>query len=174
MRRGPGAPRPDGPEESGQGAVARVIVVPVIRNASGEVLICRMPQDRGVFPGSWSLPGGGMEVGETTLEALRREIREELGLALVQAEPLFFKEALRPKRYPDGSTRMVHMIFLLYDCRVDDAPVQLNEEFDAYAWAPPERLSQYALDDETRDTLVRLGLMARPGPAIRDAKPWCG
>jgi len=143
---------------------SRVIVVPVIRNEGGEFLICRMPADRGVFPGLWGLPGGGIEPGETMLGALHREVSEELGLAVVEANPLFFKEARHAKRYPDGSIRDVHMIFLLFDCRVDRAQVRLNEEFDEYAWVAPERLGGFALNDETRDTFLRMGVAIPSSP----------
>src|SRR5689334_5758640 len=79
----------------------RLIVVCVVRNASEEVLLCRMPSDRGVFPGQWGLPGGGVEAGETLEQALRREVREELGVDLVEWRPLTFSDLARDKRFPD-------------------------------------------------------------------------
>jgi nucleoside triphosphatase len=59
----------------------RVIVCPLIQN-QGAYLLCRMPLDRGAFPGQWALSGGGLEPDERIEEGLRREIREELGHAL--------------------------------------------------------------------------------------------
>lgn len=56
----------------------RTIVCPLIQN-EGHYLLCKMAADRGVFPGQWALSGGGVEPGERIEEALRREIREELG-----------------------------------------------------------------------------------------------
>ena len=47
----------------------RVIVVGIVQNELGEYLICKMPQGRGVFPGQWGLPGGGIEEGENELDA---------------------------------------------------------------------------------------------------------
>lgn len=52
--------------------------VAVIRR-NGRVLIQRRP-DRGLLAGLWEFPGGKVEPGETAEAALRREIREELGL----------------------------------------------------------------------------------------------
>jgi len=59
----------------------RVIVCPLIQN-QGAYLLCRMPLDRGAFPGQWALSGGGLEPDERIEDGLRREIREELGPAL--------------------------------------------------------------------------------------------
>ena len=59
----------------------RTIVCPLIEN-KGHYLLCKMAADRGGFPGQWAL-SGGVEPGERIEEALRREIREELGEKLI-------------------------------------------------------------------------------------------
>ncbi|MEE8524399.1 MAG: NUDIX domain-containing protein, partial [Thermoanaerobaculia bacterium] len=41
----------------------RLIAVALVFNEDDELLLCRMPPNRGVFPGKWSLPGGGIEDG---------------------------------------------------------------------------------------------------------------
>ena len=140
-------------------APARVIVVGILRNERGDYLLCRMPRDRGVFPGEWGLPGGGVEPGETLDEALRREIREELGLELAEPVPLHFSEATYPKLFADGSRREVHMIFLLFECRAQAGELRMSAEFDAAAWVPQGALASYALNRATRDTFARLGLV---------------
>ena len=92
----------------------RLVVVPVIRGNDGSVLLCKMPGDRGVYPGQWALPGGGVEPGERLEDALRREIREELGVELTSARPLFFSDLQHEKTLPDGQRRMLYMVFLLF------------------------------------------------------------
>ena len=134
----------------------RVIVVPIIRDAEESVLICRMPKDRGVFPGQWGLPGGGVELGERIDDALHRETNEELGLRVQHLRPLFFKDTIREKRYADGRVELLHMVFLIYECRVDPlltatAPT-LNDEFDAFAWVQPGKLRDYELNSATIET----------------------
>ena len=56
----------------------RLIVVPIIGHSDGRYLLCKMPAHRGVFPGQWGLPGGGVEDDERIEDALRREVREDL------------------------------------------------------------------------------------------------
>ena len=46
----------------------------------GMVLLARRSPQRKTYPGLWSFPGGHAEPGETVLEALVRELREEVGV----------------------------------------------------------------------------------------------
>jgi ADP-ribose pyrophosphatase YjhB (NUDIX family) len=50
------------------------------RDARGNVLLAKRKNEP--YRNQWSTPGGFVEIGETAEEALRREIREELGIAL--------------------------------------------------------------------------------------------
>ena len=143
----------------------RTIVVPIIKDDLGRVLLCRMAAHRGVFPGQWGLPGGGVEPGETIKQALAREIREELGVELREAAPLFFKDGTFNKTMPDGTKREIYMVFLLFACRIaDPAVLRLNEEFSTSAWVAPAEMAGYELNYETKDTLAKLGLLPRPAP----------
>src|SRR5262245_26784281 len=118
-----------------------------------------MPPHRGVFPGQWALPGGGVEPRETILAALEREVREELGATLVSARPLFFKDGSFSKVLPDGSRRELYMVFLLFECRIGEGPIVLNEEFTEHLWAAPSTLPSLDLNVATVDTFRQLGLL---------------
>lgn len=73
------------------------VVGAVIRDAAGRVLTVRK---RGAA--RFMLPGGKREPGEDDLTALARELREELGVRLVCAEPLGRFEA--PAANEPGAT----------------------------------------------------------------------
>ncbi len=137
----------------------RFVVVGVVQNLRGEYLLCRMPGGRGVFPGEWGLPGGGIEPGETLEEALRREIMEEVGLEVQEAEPLFFTDGTYVKSFPNGERRSLYMVFLLFRCVAKPGEIRLNPEFDSAAWVSGPELSQYTLNRATVQTFARLGLM---------------
>ena len=74
----------------------------LILDAAGRIFVQLRSPDRRLFPGTWDIVGGHLEPGETTLDALRREIQEETGwqLAAILAE-------LEPVTYTgeDGLTR---------------------------------------------------------------------
>ncbi|HEY6065406.1 MAG TPA: nucleoside triphosphatase NudI [Thermoanaerobaculia bacterium] len=142
--------------------VSRLIVVPVVRDDGGRVLLCRMPPDRGVFPGQWGLPGGGVEPGERIHDALVREVHEELGVSVLSAKPLFFKDGVHEKTVPGVGRVPLYMVFLLFECRIDASrAILLNDEFSEFAWVEPPRLSEYDLNPATRETFASLGLISR-------------
>lgn len=132
----------------------RVIVVAVIENSSGQWLLCRMPGHRGVLPGQWALPGGGVEDGERLVGALEREVREELGIAIAHARAVTFKDAVRDKLYPDGRRETFHMVFTIFHCRAASTDIRLSDEFEAFKWVDPDSLDELNLDEMTRDTLL--------------------
>jgi nucleoside triphosphatase len=138
----------------------RIIVVAVIQNSRDEYLICKKPFTRGVFPGQWALPGGGIEPGEQMTAALRREVREEVGLEIQEIKPLFFKDGQHAKLFPDGSSKDIYMIFLLFSCRGCSENVRLGEEFEEYAWVKRDALGDYDLNEQTKDTMFQLGRLA--------------
>ncbi len=138
----------------------RTIVCPLIQN-DGCYLLCKMADDRGVFPGQWALSGGGVEPGERIEEALRREVREELGEQLVLSDitPWTFSDDVRTKTYADGSQEEIYMIYLIFDCVAANRVVNINEEFQDFAWVKAEDLGTYDLNIATRKTLTLKGLL---------------
>ncbi|MCC8366814.1 nucleoside triphosphatase NudI [Xenorhabdus sp. PB61.4] len=138
----------------------RTIVCPIIQN-NGEYLLCKMASDRGVFPGQWALSGGGMEPNETMEAALRREIREELGEALeiTEVKPWAFRDDIRIKTYPDGTTEEIYMIYLIFDYISTNRNITLNEEFQEIAWVSPEAMKTMDLNEATRVTFTQKGII---------------
>lgn len=64
-----------------------LVAVGVITNSEGEILIAKRPS--GIEQGGlWELPGGKLAPYETGLQALKREIAEEVGLQVITARPL--------------------------------------------------------------------------------------
>ncbi len=65
----------------------KVIGVAVICNQNQQILIARrLPT--GPHGGLWEFPGGKLEPGETLVECIHREIREELGIEVAITQPL--------------------------------------------------------------------------------------
>ncbi len=65
----------------------RDVVLALIRR-NGRWFLQRRDLANPVLPGLWEFPGGKVEPGESLLAGLRRELVEEIGLRLVEAQPL--------------------------------------------------------------------------------------
>lgn len=104
----------------------------------GEVLIAR----RGRAPnrGVWSLPGGGVEFGETGAEAAAREFFEETG---ARAEVLGLVDVVEVLRPAEGETAAFHAVILAYSGRLVSGEPAPTEEAEEVAWVRPEALGAY-------------------------------
>jgi 8-oxo-dGTP diphosphatase len=93
------------------------------------------------FAGTWALPGGFVNEGETLAAAARRELREETGLEVKELEQLY--TAGDPGRDPRGWT--VSTVFL---ARVDADLLRpaAADDAGAVSWFALERLPTLAFD----------------------------
>lgn len=119
-------------------------------------LICKMPADRGVYPGQWAIPGGGIEEAETMTQALMREVFEEVGLQVADIKPFAFSDEHKVKLFEDGSKKKLYMIFLVFHCLAKTTQVKLDPEFTEFAWVTPTQALEYDLNSATRKTFVML------------------
>ena len=62
------------------------VAVGVLVAADGQFLLTSRPEGK-VYAGYWEFPGGKVEAGESIEQALARELREELGIAIGAAHP---------------------------------------------------------------------------------------
>jgi 8-oxo-dGTP diphosphatase len=99
----------------------------IFRN--GRVLIVR--RGRPPAHGLYTLPGGGVELGETLEEAIIREVREETGLEIAPLELVGFRQAI--VRDADGQVER-HFVILPFAARWIQGEVSLNEELAEARW----------------------------------------
>jgi 8-oxo-dGTP diphosphatase len=98
----------------------------VLQRPDGTFLLAQRPADK-IWAGYWEFPGGKVEPGETAREALVRELREELGIAVQTAYPWL----TRLFTYPHATVRLTFF-------RVTAWTGELHaHEAQQFAWQQP-------------------------------------
>jgi 8-oxo-dGTP diphosphatase len=124
--------------------------------ANGRALLIR----RGGPPleGRWSIPGGMLEVGETLLEGVRRELAEETGIEVRVGELIEVFERINTD--DDGKTRY-HFVIADYLCEALGGEARAGSDVVDVAWAMPSELGKYSLPETARQVILKAFAMAR-------------
>lgn len=135
-----------------------------------EFLITKRALHKKVMPGKWTVPGGGFEVSDYINEdatyantespqwynaverALRREIREEVGLEITDIRYLLDVVFIRPDGIP--------VLVLSYFCKYESGEVVLDADATEFAWIRAEEVGNFELiqgiDHEIQEAHKRL------------------
>ncbi len=120
----------------------------LIVNSEGKILLTKSHK----WFDKFTLPGGHIEVGETMEEAVKREVREEVGLDVEVVEFLTMQEAIFAKEF----YKKRHFIFFDFLCRVGDQQVKLDQkELQDYTWEYPGAAFNRNLDSFTWKTVAK-------------------
>src|SRR5579863_2434893 len=109
----------------------KLVVAAFVRDDAGHILLTQRRHDQ-PMPHLWEFPGGKVEPGEPPIEALQRELLEELGCKST-VERIF---EVVFHRYDDFDLYM-----LVYACRLEGVPRPL--EVADVRWVAPRDLLQY-------------------------------
>ena len=115
-------------------------------------LIIKRSEDDDRFPGAWEFPGGHLEDGETLIEGLLRELKEEIG---------YYDDEIKPiiTNYTDEiikeNNEKIYNLEIDFIVNVDKEKikVRLSNEHTDYKWV--EKESEY-LDDYIKSKLVNI------------------
>ena len=117
-------------------------VLGVIRRPDGRFLITKRVMTKAWAPGWWEVSGGGVQAGESSEEAVRREVKEETGLDVRNAEGgyLFTYKRENPG---EGDNYFVDVYRFVMD--IDENDVSFQEaEIDGYMFASIDEIKVFA------------------------------
>ncbi|MDY7007826.1 MAG: NUDIX domain-containing protein [Cyanobacteriota bacterium] len=119
-----------------------VTVGALVKGPSDRILIVETTK----WKGTWGVPGGKVEWGESLEVAVAREFMEEVGLKLTDIRFAMFHEAiLDPQFYKEA-----HFIMVNYWAVSDSEDVVPNEEIVRWEWVTPEAAFDYPLNSYTQ------------------------
>jgi ADP-ribose pyrophosphatase YjhB (NUDIX family) len=129
---------------------------------AGKVLLVR--RARAPAHGLYTLPGGGVEAGETLLEAVMREVAEETSLSIEPVAIAGHHEVIAR----DGEGRVErHFVILAFAARWRAGEPRLNDELDDYLWLDPDRVASLATTEGLPQIVVAARALLGP-PAGAD------
>jgi 8-oxo-dGTP pyrophosphatase MutT (NUDIX family) len=116
----------------------------IILDPEGRMLILKRSQSDPLAPGTWDLPGGRAEDGESPEQVAARETAEETGFELHDPSLFFATSDIR-----DGVSKT--WLFFTGSVQEHAEPV-LSSEHDGYEWIDPKTLDKRT----SYDILLRL------------------
>ncbi len=127
----------------------------LIFNPHGELFLVKTHK----WHDKYGVPGGHIELGESAVEAAKREAREETGLEIRDLEFLCWQECV----YDEQFWKPRHFIFLDFTAKMDQGEVVLNDEAEEFIWVDPQKaLEELDVDSYTavsiRNYLKRAGI----------------
>jgi len=121
------------------------VVAGALFDARGRVLIAQRPAGTHMA-GRWEFPGGKIDAGETELDALRRELKEELGVTLREAERLLELS----HDYPERRVELCMWRVSSY------TGIPLSLQAQALKWVDPAQLEREDLLEADRPIVALL------------------
>lgn len=130
----------------------------VIVDAGKVVLIRRRFEP---MQGHWTLPGGGVEVGETLEAAVAREMREETGLE-VEVGPVI--EVFDRITRDDDARVRYHYVLVDYLCWPVAGELRAGSDVDGAVLVDPSALAPYRLSPKATAVIERAMALHREAP----------
>lgn len=116
----------------------------LLLNSNNEILVSKRSKEKKLYPGMWEINGGGCRVGETSKEALVREMSEELGIKLDINKIYSLKTVRNERRFKDIWTYRL-------DIDISDLRFTDNEVTEA-KWVTYEEFLKMKNEDILVDT----------------------
>lgn len=150
--------------------IDREIVAAHVYSSDGKLLMARNthPEAAVIYGDSWKIPGGAIEAGETKVQALVREVLEEIGINITpfQVEAIdHVMTGIAEKTLSDtGEKVLAKMRFFTYkvvlDKPADQIVVTLDQrEFTEYQWFELSELKFAKLNPPSIEMFGKLGYL---------------
>jgi mutator protein MutT len=127
--------------------VQKIVAGGVVVN-NGKVLIIQRSEGDS-YPGLWEIPGGKREEFEKTVDAVKREVKEETGIDVEVDIPVDVFEFRVEKT--DEIRDATQISFLTTP--IGSIDVELSEEHQNFVWISLDEIDNYSISSQTKETI---------------------
>jgi 8-oxo-dGTP diphosphatase len=113
----------------------RGITIDALVKRGSEILLIK--RGREPFKDFWALPGGYVDWDETVEDAVRREVKEEIGVTVTSLELIGVYS--RPDRHPEQAVAVAYRVEI-------EGEVQAGDDAVEFRWFPLDALPELAFD----------------------------
>ncbi len=146
-------------------SVHRTIVSALVMSQDGKLLMGKKHQSKGgVYADCWHIPGGGVDNGEDEKTALKRELREEIGIDITGQNVQLIDDGgsgQSKKTLDDGEKVLCKMSFHVYRVDLnqlaDDVELKLDDDLVKVEWVNLMNLNNYKLTPPSQKLFRKLG-----------------
>ena len=128
----------------------RIVVTGILKDKDLFLVVRRSKEDD-LYPGCWEFPGGHIEFGETISDALKRELKEEIGFSDFD-NPIITNYTDEVKEKSGKTIHNIELDFII-EANKENINITLSKEHTEYAWVPKE---SELLDDYIKAKLLNL------------------
>lgn len=128
----------------------RIVVTGILKDKDLFLVVRRSKEDD-LYPGCWEFPGGHIELGETISDALKRELKEEIGFSDFD-NPIITNYTDEVKEKSGKTIHNIELDFII-EANKENINITLSKEHTEYAWVPKE---SELLDDYIKAKLLNL------------------
>ena len=123
-----------------------IVAKSIVQDSDNRILILKRSLTDDIRPGSWDLPGGGVEEGEDPTAAVIREIQEEAGIEVQNVSPVFV--------CAQNDTK--YRITIVYRASYVHGEIALSFEHDEYTWISPKEFLEIDIPEKYKQATRKL------------------
>lgn len=117
----------------------------IILRENGEILALKRTMGDDFRAGCWDLPGGRYEEGEDVMDAIKREIKEEVSLNTLTIRPIYLTSGINfANQLMSGKT----VFAACHLCTKWEGIVKISDEHVEYRWVTPQEFMTFNFGDD--------------------------